>query len=127
EQKKLKNLSLNDIEKDREMDLLRYQIEEINDADLSNWDEDKIFEEYKKLSNIKEIGLELGQVVDIIDNNNYNTNSIIDSINICISKMKNIIEYDTDLKGYNKILEDINYQVQDIFVDMRSYLERLEI
>ena len=127
QQNKLKDLSLNDIEKDREIDLLRYQIDEINDADLSSWDEEKVFKEYKKISNIKEIGYELGQVVNIINNNDYNKNSIIDNINICIRKMQNIRDYDIDLKEYSKVLENINFEIQDVFMNMRSYLERLDI
>ncbi|HHV39021.1 MAG TPA: DNA repair protein RecN [Tepidimicrobium sp.] len=127
EQKRLKALSLDDIEKDREIDLLRYQIDEIDAADLANFDEKSIFKEYKKLSNIKEIGYELGQVVDIIDNDDYNKKSIIDSINMCISNMQNIIEYDSKLQEYSEVLEDINFEIQDIFMDMRGYLGKLDI
>ncbi|NLJ79113.1 MAG: DNA repair protein RecN [Tissierellia bacterium] len=127
EQKRLNELTIDDIEKDREMDLLRYQVDEIDGAALTDYDEKDIFMEYEKLSNIQKIQFELGQVIDMIDNDDYNKKSIIDDINICISNMQDIDQYDTELKEYSKILADINFQFQDIFMDMRNYLERLAI
>lgn len=127
EVKKLKKLSLNNIEKDREIDLLKYQIDEINSANLLKYDEEEVLKEYEKMFNIKEIGYSLGEVSDIIHNNNYNNFSILDNINKCISKMSGIKDYDNELVQYNKVLEDINFQLQDLSVNIRNYLESLEI
>lgn len=127
EVKKLKEFSINNIEKDREIDLLKYQIDEINSANLLKYNEDENFKEYEKLSNIKEIGYGLGEVSDMIHNYNYNDFSILDSINKCISKMNDIKDFDNELMEYNKVLEDINFQLQDLSMNIRNYLENLEV
>lgn len=127
EKDKLSKISINNIEKDRELDLLRYQIDEINKANLLKYDEKDIIVKYEKMKNIKEIGYNLGEISDLINNNDYNDISILDNINKCVSKMNDIKKYDSSLTQYNKILEDINFQVQDLGTSIRNYLENLEI
>lgn len=127
EKDKLSDISINNIEKDREIDILRYQIDEINRASLLEYDEKNIVSEYEKMKNIKEIGYNLGEVSDLINNNDYNDISILDNINKCVSKMNDIKKYDSNLTQYNKILEDISFQVQDLGISIRNYLENLEV
>lgn len=127
EKDKLSDISINNIEKDREIDILRYQIDEINRASLLEYDEKNIVSEYEKMKNIKEIGYNLGEVSDLINNNDYNDISILDNINKCVSKVNDIKKYDSNLTQYNKILEDISFQVQDLGISIRNYLENLEV
>lgn len=127
EKKKLKELSLNSIEKDREIDLLKYQIDEINSADLLKYDEELIIKEYTKMSNIKEIGYNLGEIADNLNNNDYNNVSILDSINRSITKMNGIKDFDDDLNQYNKMLESISFELQDLYRNIIDYLGKLEI
>jgi DNA repair protein RecN (Recombination protein N) len=127
EKKKLEELSLDTIERDREIDLLKYQIDEIHDANLSKYDEDEIMKEYNKLSNIKEIGYNLGGIADSIGNENQHTISIISNISKCISNMKNIINYDNVLEEYNNVLEYISFELQDLYRNILDYLENINI
>ncbi|MCF6462035.1 DNA repair protein RecN [Clostridium sp. Cult1] len=127
EKKKLEELSLDTIERDREIDLLKYQIDEIHDANLLKYDEDEIMREYKKLSNIKEIGHNLGGIADSIGNENQHGISIISNISKCISNMKNIIKYDNVLEEYNNVLEYISFELQDLYRSILDYLENINI
>lgn len=127
EKKNLKELSVDTIERDREIDLLKYQIEEINDADLLKYDEDEILKEYNKISNIKEIGYNLGEIANIIGNEGYNNISLINNINRCISIMKDIKIYDNTLEEYNNVLEYISFELQDLYRNIMDYLETMDI
>ncbi len=127
EKKNLRELSLDGIEKDREIDLLKYQLDEINGVDLLKYDEDELMKEYTKMFNIKEIGCNLGEVVNILNNFEYNNISILDYINKIIAKMNTIEDYDDELKQYNRVMEDISFELQDLYRDMKNYLESLEL
>ncbi len=127
EKKRLKELSVDTIERDREIDLLKYQIDEIHSADLLKYDEDEITKEYNKISNIKEIGYSLGEIVNIIGNEGYNNISLINNINKCISNMNDIKIYDNTLEEYNNVLEYISFELQDLYRNIMDYIESLDI
>ncbi|MCF6465881.1 DNA repair protein RecN [Clostridium sp. Cult2] len=127
EEKKLKELSLDTIERDREMDLLKYQLDEIDSANLLKYDEVQIVKEYNKIANIKEIGYGLGEIMDIVGNDDYNSVSIINNVNRCISKMKDIKNYDNVLEEYNNLLESISFELQDLYRNIMDYIQNIEI
>ncbi|NLW40217.1 MAG: DNA repair protein RecN [Tissierellia bacterium] len=127
EKRKLKDLTLDSIERDREMDLLKYQIEEIENSNLDKLDEEELLSEYNKISNIKEIEMVLGETANIMKDDGYNNYSIVDSINRCISNMNKIKGYGEEFEEYGKTLEYINYELQDLYRNIVNYLEKLDM
>lgn len=127
EKKKLKELSLNNIEREREIDLLEYQLNEIDNANLLSLDEDELTKEYKKIANIKEIGYSLGEVLDILSNDQYGNISILNGINRCVAKLSRIKDFDNTLEEYNNVLESTSFELQDINRSMTDYFQKLEI
>lgn len=127
EKRKLKDLTLDSIERDREMDLLKYQIEEIENSNLDKLDEEELLSEYNKISNIKEIEMVLGETANIMKDDGYNNYSIVDSINRCISNMNKIKGYGEEFEEYVKTLEYINYELQDLYRNIVNYLEKLDM
>ena len=83
--KKLNEISLDEISRDREIDLLKYQIEEIDSARLSIKEESEIFEEFERLNNIKYIVSSIGEGINLLQSNEYESFTIIDSINKLLS------------------------------------------
>ena len=127
EKKRLEELTLNNMERDREIDLLKYQLEEISSANLSEYNEEKCTKEYKIMSNIKVIGHNLAEVKEIINSNDYNRISVLDSINTSIAKMDEIKSFDNKLEEYKSTLEDIAFQLEDISRDIMNYIDSLEL
>ncbi|MBU5437560.1 DNA repair protein RecN [Tissierella sp. MSJ-40] len=127
EKKKLKDLSMNSIERDREIDLLRYQLEEIDNANLTNEDEEEIDNEYRKLSNIKEISFGISEIIEVINNSDYENKSIMDLINRNISIIHNLKRYDEYLISFGNVLENIRYELQDLNKDLRHYLDNINV
>ena len=126
EKKKLKKLSLNDMERDREIDLLKYQLDEIESANLSEYNEEECIKEYRIISNVKEIGYNLSEVKEILNSNDYNHISVLDSVNKTISIIDEIKAFDNKLEGYGNILQDIAFGLEDLSRDMMNYIDGLE-
>ncbi|WP_077367663.1 DNA repair protein RecN [Anaerosalibacter sp. Marseille-P3206] len=123
--KRLKEISLDEIAKDREIDLLNYQIEEIDSARLSKKEEDEVFEEYEKLNNIKYIVSGLSEGVKLLQSNNYESFSIIDSINKVLSSIGGIKKYDKEIASYYDTLNNINFELQELNRDLLYYLDNI--
>lgn len=127
ERKKLQELSVDAIERDREIDLLKYQLDEINEANLAKIDEDAIIKEYKKIDNIQAINDNLSQVASLLNISDYDSISILDNINKAITKLGSIEDYDKKVLNYKKILLDVNFQLQDLFREITDYIDILEL
>lgn len=59
--KEFDNMAMDSNQREREIDLLKFQINEIDNACLNDEDEEDIENEFNKLNNIKEISLGLGK------------------------------------------------------------------
>ena len=127
EKKRLQELSMDSLERDREIDLLKYQLEEIDNANLLDLDEEAITKEYLKMSNIKDIGYKLGEVSNILDNDVYHGFSLVNGINRCITILTDIIEFDDRIQQYNEIMEDISFEFQELSRNIKNYLDNLII
>ncbi len=123
---KLNKINLDSRERERQIDLLKFQIEEIDSAKLKDSD-DEIENEYNKIANIKDIGLGIGQIIESFKSSNFNKNSIIDFINKDISILNNLVKYDKDLEVYLSRLKDINFELQDIHSEFINYINKIEI
>jgi DNA repair protein RecN (Recombination protein N) len=127
EKNKLKNLSINSSERDREIDILKFQIEEINDARLTKDDESNLEIEYKRLSNIEEISNLMEAALLHMTNESFDSPSISVLMNRSISIMNNVKKFDENIIEFHKRLIDINYEFQDLYREVQNYLENIDI
>ena len=127
EKNKLKNYSMDGGERDREIDILRFQIQEIDDARLTEEDEHNIENEYKKLSNINEIYESIKEALFYIDNEDFNGYGILSLINKTILQINNAKKFDESLITIYKQFENINYELQDSYRDISDYLEGINV
>lgn len=120
-----KEKSLGEKDKDREIDLLKYQIDEIESANLTKEDEEEIEIELKKLSNVSTITKDLTSAIEILKSD-YNTFNIEDSIDKVISNVSLISELDDSLKKDYEELESIRYAIVDITSNLENYLNNID-
>ena len=117
--------SMDEKDKEREIDLFKYQIDEIESASLNEKDEEEIEIELRKLANISAISRDLKSAVDILKSS-YDSFNIEDSLDTVISNVSRALSYDAELDGYYNELESIRYSISDIGSNLESYLDNIE-
>jgi len=118
-QKELKQNYGDEKEKQRKLDLLRYQFNEIEDANLKQNEEEELFELHKVMKNSEKIYTNLVEIENNLSNNAIE--AINNSIR-CFEKIDSLGE-----KYQNKLIElkNIYYEVQELsrdVIDMNNEL-----
>lgn len=127
EKNELQKMDINSAEKERQIDLLKFQIDEINAAELSSTDDSELENQFNKINNLKTIGLGIGQIIDLLTGENLENISIIDSINKSIAILNNLKKYDNDLTLLFDRFESIGFELNDINKELYYYVDRLEL
>lgn len=123
----LKDLSMDSSKRDREIDVLKFQIEEINEARLSYRDDEELEKEYNRVFNSSSISNSLKEAIMFLDNDSIEKPSAIDLINRGISLLKEISVYDDNLDTLNSRLKSIKLEFEDINMDLKNYLEGIDL
>lgn len=116
---KIKDLKDKSSNREREIDILKYQLDEIDSANLTPYDDEELEQDYKKQNNMSEIINHLNLAVEYL-NSDYENNNAIGIVDSCIGEIINISKYDQEYEETLSELEDIKYRLQDI----SSYLNR---
>src|SRR6056297_1176694 len=69
---KLDSIDIDEQSRARKIDLYQFQIDEIKKADLKPNEDEELFKEYKKLSNLEDIYALLGEIDNLISSSDYN-------------------------------------------------------
>lgn len=125
--KKLESIDIDSSQRNREIDLLKFQIEEIDEARLENEDEDKLLSEYTKLSNVNMISSSVNKALSYIKDDNLNDSNVIEMISKSYVLLKDISKYDAFLENSSKRLESINVELEDFSRELLDYSNNIEI
>ena len=116
--KVLKNLAENfgdDKERQRKLDLLNYQLNEIEEAKLKENEEDELEEKRKIFLNSEKISENLNNADNLIGEN------AIDSISMAIRALEKIENIDKKYEKTNTNLKSMYYELQELARDINSY------
>ena len=113
----LKNNYGYDKERERKLDLLRYQANEIQEANLKEGEEEKLEEKRKLIINSEKISTNL-QEADISIGENS-----IDNLNVAIRALEKIENIDEKYEKITSNLKNIYYELQEISRDISDYKE----
>lgn len=122
----LKVLVQNEMEKERKIDLLNFQLEEIDEARLVEGEEESLILEHNILSNSENIIKTLSDALSSLDSDYYGKNSIIDELNNIYVNLTKISKHSDELLSFSSIIESIIYQLQDLIREMRNYQDKVE-
>ena len=126
EKGKIKDLSIDGRERDREIDILKFQIQEIDDARLTIYDENEIENEHNKLSNVKEISDTIVQVIELISTEDLEKQNMLDIMNKTSYLVNNIKNYDESILSLFTRLENVKYEIEDLNREFILYLDNIE-
>ena len=110
--KELKNNYGDDKEKQRKLDLLRYQLNEIQQAELKCNEEEKLENDKKLITNSEKIYENLSQADISL------SEGAIDAINVAIRSLEKIEEIDEEYRQKLLSLKNIYYDVQELSRDI---------
>lgn len=106
-------------ERQRKMDLLRYQVEEIKEANLKIGEEDELEEKRKIMQNSEKIAENLNKAEGLI------SESGIDSISTAIRMLEKIEDIDAKYEKASSNLKSIYYELQELSRDISSYKDEI--
>ena len=108
-----------DKERERKLDLLKYQIEEIEQANLTEIEEDMLEEKRKMMQNSEKITKGLRDADTAISENG------IDSISYAIKSLEKIENIDEKYEKIASNLKSLYYELQEISRDLSSYNDEI--
>ena len=105
-------------------DLLRYQLDELQQLDLDNFDYQVLADEHHKLANLGKI-LSVGQQqLDILYDNDQQ--SVSQMLGHCIHGISELTEFASELNNINELLNEADIQINEAAQQLRRFLENQE-
>ncbi len=124
---KLSELNIDEAEKARKIDLLEFQIEEIEAAQLKDNEIEELDKEFKILANMEDIHDVVGEIYKNMNGDEYqDSQGIMNQIGSFMKSLEDIKEYDQELEEFHQSISDVFFQVQDISFRLNDYYETLE-
>ena len=118
--KQLKDNYGDEKEKQRKLDLLKYQIEEIENAKLKIGEEEKLEEKRSKIVNSEKIAKNLKEAENSIEENT------IDQISLAIRALEKIENIDSKYEKTASELKSLYYELEEISREIKEYNEDVE-
>lgn len=101
-------------EKQRKLDLLKYQYNEIEKAQLKIGEDSNLEQQIKLINNSEQVYINLNEANEKIEQN------AIDAVNSAVRNIEKIEEYNISYKNIADTLRSIYYDLQEIKVDMQN-------
>jgi DNA repair protein RecN (Recombination protein N) len=122
---KIKAISGDPGERERKIDLLKFQINEIRSAKLKN-NEDELNKQKLLLTNAEKIKESLSVAYNMLTSGEHGEQAAVDSINNALSQLSSITRIDSCYEDIYNRLKEISYQLDDIADDIRKNCENIE-
>jgi len=121
---RLKDIEANIENKEDRVDFLKFQINEIEKANLKENEEEELFSEHKYLSNIDKLNSNLNKASYML---NYSEESIVEQLSSIIYELSQISDLDEDIKKFEDIINDKYEEMKDLSYELKSYIENIEV
>lgn len=106
------------------LDMLRYQVKEIGDADLRADEEDELIAERERLEHFQQIATTLQQVVGVL--NDDEEEPVLDQVATIMNAAQEIAPFDPEYDDLAQSLSDAYYSLQDVSNQAGHQLDSLE-
>lgn len=111
-------------ERERKFDILSFQIDEIEKADVKDGEEDELLQARKRIRNIEKIMSALSDAKNTLDG--YDSSSVSASIKNSSNLLGTISSYDDAVAPLIDRLDDAKIEIKDIADTLSDMLERLD-
>ena len=122
--KSLQEKQKNKVENNQRLDMLKWQEQEISDADLKVGEDEELEIEIKKLSNAEKISENLSEAYQLLGGGND-----FDILTALAKVEKNLAEvskFDDKLNSAQKLLDDATISLREVFDEVQDYSASVE-
>ncbi len=110
-------------DRERRLDIIDYQLEEIDSANLEEGELEEVKQELSRLNHQEEIHSITGEAGELVNGSEYEEGALLDSMGDLKAKLNGIAEYDSELAELSELAEEIYYSLQDLGYRLRDYHE----
>lgn len=111
-------------ERERKLDILRFQIEEISRADLKEGEEEELLEKRKRIRNMEKILSALTTAQNLLDG--YDGSSVTGNIKSAAANLNTVADYDDRIATLGERLESAKYEISDISETVSDMVRELD-
>ena len=121
---KLDEYSMDEAQRAREIEFAKFEVDEIEQADLKENEDVDLETTYKKMAGAKDVAVELSSIYQLISYENEN--GVGSQINRAISLINSVKSDDEKITQFKECLYDIDSMCKDLDSDIVDYTESLE-
>lgn len=115
-QSKIKKLNSSTENQERILDLLSYQIKEIEDAKLVVGEDDELYQKKLAMTNFEKINESITSTIDEIDGQN----SVLNSLKKSYSLLTGISKFDSDFVSLAERLQSTKFEINDVLETLKQ-------
>jgi DNA repair protein RecN (Recombination protein N) len=125
--RELDELLRSERELSRRADLLRYQIQEIGEANLKAGEDQELTQERNRLSNAEKLTALSNEVLALLaDGQEEDGSTAIDLLGQAVRAMANLARVDPQMEAHRQRVEEIEYELNDVLAVLRDYQAEIE-
>lgn len=121
--RQLNQISQHQQERAQRLDMLKFQVNEIESAELQPDEEDNLLAERKQLANYERINDNLETAYNDLSENG---SGVVERLNEVMRSMNDIAEFNSDYADIAKVAESSYYDMQDAMEQIRGQLDEQE-
>lgn len=124
--KELGSLRASESDKEEKIELLKFQINEINAASLGPDEDIHLIEERTRLANAEQLSAHANTALEAIDNNDVEFDSALDKLGVSVQVLGALSKID---QGQNELSDKVSGVFDDLSelaLSIRAYLEQVE-
>ncbi len=123
---KLSSLFGNSLERERKVDLLSFQINEIDQAQLKKDEIEQLAVEQQLLSNSEKIYHVMAKAYEILYNGTEIYPSVLDGVGNIVGEMDHYKDLDKNIADIFSVLQECQYKMEDVSRDIRNYRDHID-
>lgn len=121
-QKRFKQLNENEQEMAQRLDLLNFQLNELQQANLIPGEDEQLREEREKLLNYEKIFTGVRDAYESLSGEQR----AIDWLSMALSGLETVSEYDNSFQEKKESFTNYFYLIEEMSIDLRNYLDEME-
>lgn len=122
---KIRDLKGNDGEREKLLNYLKYQIDEINNSKLRVNEEEQLNERYEVLTHAEKINNALNSAYEVLHGGSESSRSVYDLLGLVLKELKAIEKYYDKAKAISDSLQEAYYLIEQNISEVRSIKDEI--